>query len=163
MAKVIIVNDNDEIIRYKERATVEATDIYRVSALWVQDSMGNILLAQRSLKKKNSPGKWGPAVAGTNEEGETYESNILKEAEEEIGLKGYAFQKKHKERHLGDHDYFVQIFFLMIDKNIGEFKVQESEVQQVKWFTKKGLLEELKQNPDMFLKSVKDCFDLFNK
>ena len=27
------------------------------------------------------PGKWGPAVAGTVEEGESYEENIIKEAE----------------------------------------------------------------------------------
>jgi hypothetical protein len=30
-----IVNDNDEIIGYKERKEIQTEDIYRISSLWV--------------------------------------------------------------------------------------------------------------------------------
>lgn len=106
--KIIIVDENDEIIKHKERGTLNQSDIYRVSALWIQNSKGEILLAQRSFNKKNHPGKWGPAVAGTNDEGETYESNIVKEAEEEIGLKNISFQKSINQKVEGEHNYFAQ-------------------------------------------------------
>jgi predicted kinase len=85
--RTIIVNDQDQIIGHKEPGTLLKEDIYRVSSLWVTNSKGDILLAQRKFTQKLDPGKWGPAVAGTVDEGETYESNIIKEAEEEIGLK----------------------------------------------------------------------------
>ena len=75
--KIILVNENDEIIGYKERGTLDKEDIYRVSALWIQNSKGEILLAQRSFNKNNNPRKWGPAVAGTNDEGESYESKTF--------------------------------------------------------------------------------------
>ena len=104
--KTIIVNENDEIIGYKGKGTLEKSDIYRVSALWIQNSKGDILLAQRKLTKKHSPGKWGPAVAGTNDEGESYESNIIKETEEEIGLKGYGFKKRDKFRRSEKNNFF---------------------------------------------------------
>ena len=51
-AKIVIVNENDEIIGSKERGTLNQSDIYRVSALWIQNSKGEILLAQRSFNKK---------------------------------------------------------------------------------------------------------------
>ena len=85
--KIIIVDEDDNIIGSKERNSIVSGDIYRVSALLIENSKGEILLAQRALTKKHDPGKWGPPVAGTVEEGETYESNIVKEAEEELGLK----------------------------------------------------------------------------
>jgi isopentenyldiphosphate isomerase len=117
--RVIIVNDQDEIIGYKERGTVQLEDIYRVSALWVTNSQGDILLAQRSFNKKHHPGGWGPAVAGTVDEDESYEENIIKEATEEVGLKDIKPQKSKKVRvtlATGDHNHFTQWFTLVVDK-----------------------------------------------
>lgn len=159
--KIIVVDENDKIIGYKERGTLNQSDIYRVSALWIQDSKGAILLARRKLNKKNDPGKWGPAVAGTNNKGESYESNIIKEAEEEIGLRNHHFQKFDKIRYSGKHNYFCQWFGLVIDKKLEEFTIQKSEVEQIKWFKKDKLLKELDGSPNNFLKSIKDYIDLF--
>ena len=162
-AKIIIVNENDEIIGSKERGTLNQSEIYRVSALWIQNSNGEILLAQRSFNKKNNPGKWGPAVAGTIDEGESYESNIVKEAEEEIGLKNHYFKKSFHHFHDGEHRHFTQWFFALVDKEIEEFTIQEDEVEKIKWFTKEELLNELKNNPDKFLKVIPECVNFFNK
>lgn len=96
--KIVVVNENDEVVGAKKRGTIATDDIYRVSALWITNSNGDVLLAQRALTKKNDPGKWGPAVAGTVEEGETYLGNITKETEEEIGLKDVQFTEGPKWR-----------------------------------------------------------------
>lgn len=161
--KIVIVNENDEIIGHKERGTLNQSDIYRVAALWIQNSKGQILLAQRSFNKKNHPGKWGPAVAGTIDEGESYESNIIKEAEEEIGLKNQKFQKSFHHFRDGEHRHFTQWFFALVDKKIEEFTIQEEEVEKIKWFTREELLSELKNNPDKFLKAIPECVNFFNK
>lgn len=154
--KIIIVNEKDEIIGYKKRAQIKQGDIYRVSSLWIENSQGNVLLAQRAHTKRNDPGKWGPAVAGTVEQGETYESNMLKEAEEEIGLKNFKYKKIEKYRRVGKHNFWAQKYLAIIDKNISEFKIDKKEVEQIKWFTRDELKKEIKQNPNQFLTSIKN-------
>ena len=160
--KILIVNEQDEVIGAKERGTlIDDVDIYRVAALWIQNSKGDMLLAQRAFTKKNDPGKWGPAVAGTVEEGETYESNILKEAEEEIGLTNAKLEISEKRLRLGKHKHFTQWFFAIVDKDISEFTKQDEEVEQIKWFSKEELQKELANNPDQFLGAVKVCAEVF--
>ena len=161
MAKIIIVNENDEMIGLKERAELLPEDIYRVATLWITNSKGNILLAQRSKQKKHDPGKWGPAVAGTVEENETYESNIVKEAEEEIGLSGIDFQVGPKIRKSGDHNFFSQRFMVCVDREISEFKIQKDEVGQIKWFRREDLLKDIEENPDNYLKNANSWTDRF--
>ncbi|MCK5040318.1 MAG: NUDIX domain-containing protein [Candidatus Aenigmarchaeota archaeon] len=160
-AKIIIVDEKDRIINCKERIKLNREEIYRVSALWIKNSNGESLLAQRSFSKKHSPGKWGPAVAGTVEEGETYDSNIKKEAEEELGLKKRLFKKAHKARVKTKYNYFCQWYTATIDRKIEDFKIQKEEVEAIKWFSKEELIEELDRNQKSFLKSIKDCVDWF--
>lgn len=154
--KIPIVDENDNIIEYKDRNDRDFNAIYRVSSLWVTNSKGEILLARRAFDKKHDPGKWGPAVAGTVEEGETYESNIIKEAEEELGLKNIKPTLGAKLRKKTKWNYFTQQFNLLLDKDISDFKVQEKEVAEIKWFTEKGLRKELEEHPDDFLKGIHD-------
>lgn len=149
--RIIIVNDKDEIIGHKERGTLARDDIYRVSALWVTDSKGNILLAQRKFTKTHDPGMWGPAVAGTLDEGETYENNIIKEAEEEIGLKGIRPVVGPRRRESGEYNFFSQWYTLTVDKPADEFTIQEEEVEQVRWISPEELERELVQHPEKYL------------
>ncbi|MDZ4256881.1 MAG: NUDIX hydrolase [archaeon] len=144
------MDENDSILEYKEHSLLKPNDIYRVSSLWVSNSKGHLLFAQRALSKKRDPGKWGPAVAGTVEKGETYEENIYKEAEEEIGLRGVLFQKGPKNRIRGNHQYFCQLFLVSLDQDIGEFHPGK-EVEALRWFSKKELLDGLKKNPSFFI------------
>lgn len=162
-SKIIIVDENDNIINYKERNVLEKEDIYRVSALWITNSKGEILLARRSLIKSHNPGKWGPAVAGTVDEGESYENNIIKEAEEEIGLKNIKPKIGPKIRITGEHNYFGQWYLFEIDKSADEFIIDHSEVEQIKWFLKEDLLKETQDYPDKFLKNMKQQVKLFCK
>jgi isopentenyl-diphosphate Delta-isomerase len=153
--QIIIVNNQDEVIGYKERGAQSKQDIYRVSALWITNSKGDILLAQRKFTKSHDPGKWGPAVAGTLEEGETYESNILKEAEEEIGLKNISPVLGLKRRSTGEHNYFTQWYTLTLDKPARNFTIQEEEVEQVKWFTRKELEKKQLEYPENYFKNLR--------
>ena len=152
--KIPIVDGNDNIIEYRERDNRDTSAIYRVSSLWITDTDGKILLARRAFNKSHDPGKWGPAVAGTVEEGETYEENIIKEAEEELGLKNikpvFGIKKLRKTK----WTYFVQEFLLILPARFDEFKIAKDEIAEVKWFSKKELNKQLKENPDNFLKGI---------
>ena len=155
--KIIIVNEKDEIIDYKERSEKTKEDISRATSLWIENSKGEILLAQRAHTIKFSPGKWGPAAAGTVEEGETYNSNIKKEAEEEIGLKGVEFKKVEKVRIIdGKANFFGQRYEAIVDLPIEAFTLQKEEVETIKWFTKKELKKLVQEKPEDFLSIVHD-------
>lgn len=155
-SKTIIVDEKDNIIGSKERDALETSDIYRVSALWITNSQGEVLLAKRALTKSHSPGKWGPAVAGTVEEGETYYSNIIKEAEEELDLENIQPKTGPKLRVAQDYNYFCQWYLLEIDKPVEEFKIQKQEVEEVKWIPRKELLKRIKEKPENFVEAIKE-------
>ena len=152
--KIPIVDENDKVIEYRERNDLDINDIYRVSSLWITDTDGNILLARRAFDKSHDPGKWGTAVAGTVEEGETYEENILKEAGEELGLKNIRPITGTKKLKENKWNYFVQEFLLTLSVGFDDFKIQKDEVAEVKWFSVEELRKKLKENPDEFLKGI---------
>lgn len=160
-SKILIVDEKDNVIGCKDRDVIEQDDIYRVSALWITNSEGDVLLARRALTKSHDPGKWGPAVAGTVEKGESYEDNIRKETEEEIGLRNITPQTGPKERVSGEHNYFVQWHLVKIDKPENEFIIDKNEVEEVEWFSKEELRQEIKANPDKFLENMKRWIEIF--
>lgn len=153
--RIPIVNEQDEIIGYKDRKDRNLKDIIRVTGLWVKDKENNMLLAQRAFNKKHDPGLWGPAVAGTVEEGETYESNIIKEAKEEIGLVGVKFTLGSKSLRHTSHRYFAQRFTAVVDYDY-PFLKQNDEVEALRWFSKDEFIALLKEKPEMFLPNFKN-------
>lgn len=158
--KIQIVNDQDAIICLKERSELDyKADIYRVSALWLTNTKGQTLLAKRAAVKANDPGKWGPAVAGTIDEGETYDSNIYKEAEEEIGLAGEQFTKGPKTLIRHPRTYFCQWYFVTLDRNVDSFVLQEDEVDELAWIDTEQLKQELKSNPDKYVPAMQQIVD----
>ena len=157
-----IVNANDKVIALKDRADIDyAVDIYRVAALWITNSKGDVLLAQRSKNIHNDAGLWGPAVAGTVEEGETYESNIYKEAEEEIGLRGTQFAKGPKVFVEGSRSYFCQAFTAIVDQDADLFELQVDEVEAVRWFPIQELIRDVQDNPQNYVEKMEDTVKLF--
>ena len=163
--KIAIVDRNDEVIGYKNREDELGDDISRVSALWVYNSKGQSLLAQRALNKKFSPGKWGPAVAGTVEEGETYLSNIIKETKEELGVDvaEEGIEVGDKKLIQGEHLYFRQYYYAKLDLPLEAFTFPEDEVMQIRWVDSDELEKWLSEAPDDFTPSLVDSFHDFLK
>ena len=159
--EIPIVNKNDKIIGYKKRDKIEKNDIYRVAALWITNSKNQILLAKRHRTKIHHPNKWGPAVAGTVEKGETYKTNIIKETFEELGLQNISFTPGPKTETNNGYHHFTQWYFLTIDKKAKDFIIQADEVSRVKWFDIEELKNELKTHPENFLPNMKIYIKLF--
>ncbi|MFZ3009740.1 MAG: NUDIX domain-containing protein [Candidatus Microsaccharimonas sp.] len=161
--QIQVVDKNDTLIGTKERDEIDySSDIYRVSALWLTNPSGQALIAKRAVTKKNSPGKWGPAVAGTLESDETYETNIYKEAQEEIGLKGVPFKEIKKVAILepgNPRHYFCQWYEATVDMPIEAFTRQVSEVDELAWIDVEKLKEEVSQIPEKYLPSMKQVIE----
>jgi isopentenyldiphosphate isomerase len=157
MARIVIVDDTDTVIGAKEYWALEPGDVYRASALWLTNSRGDVLMAQRAFTKIKDPGVWGPAVAGTVDEGESYDDNIVKEIREEIGLEIPLSQLKRgpkiriKNR---PNECFGQWYLYTIDKNAEDFVLQKEEVIQVKWFAPAELLQAVRSRSEEFVYSL---------
>lgn len=156
--KIPIVDENDQVVGYKFKEDLLPGDIFRVTALWVQNSKSQVLIAKRSPLKPIDPLKWGPAVAGTVEEGENYRDNIIQEAKEEIGLTNIDPQADIKFRLYKPNNtsYFCQWFTANIDKPVEDFILQKDEVVQVRWISCSELVAEIKENPDNYVTALKD-------
>ncbi|HET7528782.1 MAG TPA: NUDIX domain-containing protein [Candidatus Saccharimonadales bacterium] len=153
--KIQIVDKNDNLIGAKERTAVDySKDIYRISALWLTNSKGEILLAQRQLTKDKDPGLWGPAAVGTLDEGETYESNMQKEAKEEICLTGIKFKIGPKVFVQKPRFHFCQWYFAVCDWPVDKFKIQKEEVAQLKWVAPADLKDDLKSHPENYVSQM---------
>lgn len=160
MSKIAIVDEKDNIVGYKERLNRNPKDIYRVSCLWITNSQNEILLAQRKLTKKHNPGCWGPAVAGTVEEGESYEENIYKEAKEELGIDKMKFTPDLKFRSKSFYPFFCQVYKVKLDRKINEFQIAQDEVEQIQWFSRDFLLQDCLDHPEKYTPSTPDLIKL---
>lgn len=152
----VLVDENDEILEYRSRHKLNKGDIIRISTLWLVNDQGQILLAKRSLTKKHDPGRWGPAVAGTVEPNETYESNIIKEAAEEIGLKTIKPRLLLKELFTANDGTRRWCSFFGYKYNLPaeKFVIQKEEVDSVKWFDKEFVFKDIKNNPNNYVGSA---------
>lgn len=158
-----VVDEEDVQIGVREREELTTHDTYRASALWLSNAKGEVLIAQRALTKKFAPGRWGCSVAGTLEEGETYESNILKETGEEIGLLITSDDLRVGPKLLiqAQHNHFVQFFFATTDQEI--VTIDPIEVMAVKWISVADLIKDAAVNPDLYSVSLKECVFLLEK
>jgi len=142
--KIILVNEHDEVIGSCLRSEKPRDAISRASAVWIESSQGDILLAQRAWHKKVKPGQWGAAAAGAVELGENYLENALKEIQEEIG---YTLDPSQiidsKKFYISESiaDYFAVIHRAVVDDIDLSELVLEDAVADIKWFSRKEIQE----------------------
>ncbi len=145
---------HDQLVGSKERTAIGRDEIYRVTALWLTNSKGDVLLAKRALKKRQGAGKWGPAVTGTVEKGESYLENMLREIQEELGVVSIQVVPGMKELVERDTTYFLQWFYGKMDEPACNFRIAYEEVAEVRWFTVTELRGALRHTPDLFISAV---------
>ncbi len=167
--KIVLVDEHDNIIWHKYRDEVEhGKDIYRVSVLWIENSKNEVLLAQRAFTKKSNPWARWPAVAGTNDQGESYLNNILKECEEEIWRKiseNNLIKWPHKFSYspTSKRKFFSQRFIAKTDKPLEDFTIQEEEVEKIMRISKPELLNMLKHHPEKFTSNAPEYIPMMIK
>ncbi|MCL2444726.1 NUDIX domain-containing protein [Candidatus Saccharibacteria bacterium] len=150
MTKIVIVDEKDEVIGAKKREEVDENReiIYRVAALWLVNSRGELLVARRAYSKSHHPGRLACSAAGTVEEGESYLENIVKEAEEELGVSGVEFEELFKDFRDGNYRHFTQWYVGRCEWSVEEFKVDEREVAEIFWMKYKDVVKDFEENAD---------------
>lgn len=158
---VTLVNQRDEILGSKERSLLTDNDRWRIVTIWLENSAGDILLAQRSMAKKNNPGKWGPAAAGTVEHGDSYDETAHRELQEELGI-----SLPLRPKGLFMHDSMIgkradMGYVGLTDASAEDFIIQQEEVERVKWIGKEALREDFASRPGEYIMEFAGILEFF--
>lgn len=134
-----------------------------VATLWLVNEDKEILLAQRSYKKENEPGMWGPSVTGRLEPGESVEKALQREVEEELGLMSSDYEPLFLiETDFAHPDGVTRRFYAyyaVIPKSKSNgMRLQESEVEGVAWASLADIQSRMKRNPDELVPSADDIW-----
>jgi len=121
-----------------------------VAVLWLINERGEILMARHAAHMSTDAGVWGPSVSGKVDKGETFNTAVLREAYEELGLAATEISPifLHKETYTDHSDGRKRefgLFYSTVPSNIiKRLRLEANEVSEVKWFKK----SELKQLAD---------------
>ncbi len=134
---------------------------YRVVAVVVQDEQGRTLLQKRSHHVGIDPGLWDISVGGHVDEGTTYETAVMSEMQEEVGLIDVTPEEVGIEFFSYDVadkrlNYFLKLFRVTVSaEQIQQHATQE--VTETKWVTPEDLATLLRDQPDQhahFLRAI---------
>lgn len=134
MELVDIYNDKHKKLNYAKERHSLVKDEYRLSCfIWIINDKDEILIEQRTNFTKKFPNMWGTlgGAALTNEDASTA---ILRELEEELGIKTNKKDIKFIGSHIRTNDY-VEVFILNTNIDINSLKLQKEEVQNALWVT----------------------------
>lgn len=123
-----------------------------IHILMINKDKTKTFIQKRSTQKKLYPNMWDIAVGGHISAGETSLETAERELQEELGLNLKDFDVKKVDRiteQLKNNgvisNEYVTIYLVCGEIDISKIKLQEEEVSEIKWCSKKELNELIKQ------------------
>jgi isopentenyl-diphosphate delta-isomerase type 1 len=156
------VDEQGNVIGKATRAEFHSNPkmIHQVVHSWIFNKEGEILWQQRSMRKATSPGKWDMSCGGHILSGQTADETIIKELEEELGIKNA--EPILVDKYIAGSQYqteLVNLYYIVLDKET-EFTLQEEEVEKVEWIIPKDA-QRMVQNKER--ESTEFIFSQVNK
>ena len=166
-----IVNEKNEIIFQEMKSiTLKKGLWHRTAAICLINNKNQILLQKRAKNKILSPNLWDISVAGHIQAGEEPIQCAIREIEEEIGLQVnlqdlifFNIFKSSKENISNNNsnnnslisNEFKYLYLLNTQiEDSSVFKIQEEEIQELKFIDVKEFEIELKENPNEYTQKV---------
>jgi len=163
--KIIFADENDEQIGVGTREEAWSKGLYvRIVRAIIKDENGRILSQHRSPAKKSYANCWTDSASGHVDEDETYDIAMVREMKEEIGLETPLtfIGKFPTQDKIGDNTIceFNAIYEGKIDSSTN-FKLQESEVSEIKWFEPDELRSLIVKDPTNFTLGFREVIRLY--
>lgn len=151
MDQVVVVNENDEVLEYKERKVVhEQGDWHRGVHVLISNFDGRYLLQRRSEKKDTFPGRWDYSVSEHVNPGENYLETVKRGLSEELGIESSNLKRLAKVKmNYGPQDNMISKVFFAKD-SLNPQKINEEEVAEIGYFSKEELDSNTRNNPNKF-------------
>ena len=149
--------------RTMERGTPVPDNCYRmvVHCIILNKAKDKMIIQKRLPQKHPFPGMWDFSCGGSSISGEVSAQAVQRELSEELGIK-YDFTNERPAFTFNFNVGFNDFYIISIEPELSSLKLQETEVETVKWATR----EEIKQMLDSgefipYRKSLVDfIFDL---
>ena len=137
-----LVDENNNLTgKTEERNFVHEKGLWhREVVVWIMNENREMLLQKRASTKKQEPNKWG-LCAGHIDAGETIETAVLRELEEELGVKAtieeldflkISKSKKDFPNNLKNY-VFYYVYLLKTDWKVEDYKINLEELSEVKY------------------------------
>src|SRR5690554_719597 len=142
---VPLVDDQGKIIGTASRSEVHNGSklLHPVVHMHVINENKSILLQKRPLSKQIQPGKWDTSVGGHISAGENLQQALVKEACEEIGLKGFNSKLLHVYK--WESEVETELVYLFVTYDAKNFSVVSDEVAEVKFWSRAEITKSLGQ------------------
>jgi len=131
---------------------------HRAVHIWIYTPKKELILQLRAKGKQIYPGLWDISAAGHVSAGEDSTVSALREIEEEIGLKvrkeDLNFLKIKKIKGVYNdvrNNEFCYVYFLKYSGDISKLKLQEEEVEEIRFISFDNFEKELKTNPEKYV------------
>ncbi len=136
-----------------ERGTKVPAGYYRlVVHVCVFGSDGRLLIQKRQPFKNGWSGMWDLTAGGSALAGDSSQQAASRELKEEIGL-DYDLTGVRPAMTIYFDGGFNDIYTINLDVDLDSLKLQETEVEQVKWATEEEILEMLRNKEFVLYKS----------
>lgn len=133
-----LVNEKGEIIGKAPRSVCHSDKsmLHPVVHLHVINNRGEVYLQKRPMHKIQ-PGKWDTAVGGHISFGESIETALMREAEEEIGITG--FKPKLVANYVWESDIERELVFCFVTHHEGAININKEELTDGRFWSYKEL------------------------
>ncbi len=160
--KVAVVDRDNTVVGYQYRDELGESHIWRIICVWIENNKGEVLLQQRSLKKKLGAGKWTCAVEGTVEVDDSYEDTAKREIEEEIGLNDFQLVLAKRLYYKASYgERIAQGYKVICDWPLAKFTPQAEEVETLAWVSREKVIKEIKAGNTKYPISAKIWLEMF--
>ena len=148
-----IVDSQDRVIGQRYRSEVHQLGLrHRSVHLFAFNTECELFLQKRSMSKDYSPGKWDSSASGHVDAGEDYDSCVVREAREELGVKLTEPPKKLFKLNACPQTE-QEFVWLYSSQHNGPFRLHPEEISDGNWFTMGQIDQWMKTKPADFASS----------
>lgn len=156
-----IVNHDGKIVGKAPRRAVHGNPqlLHPVVHIHVFNKNGQLFLQKRAKNKDVQPDKWDTSVGGHVSSGESIETALAREAEEELGIKNAQFQPLY--RYVMKNNFESELVYTFRTKHNGPFKINKDEISYGRFWK----IKEIKNNigKGIFTPNFEQEFELLEK
>lgn len=156
-----IVDDKDIVIGRDTRARVHAQGhLHRSSHIMLFNSLGEVFVQLRSMRKDSGAGLWDISAAGHVDSGESYIECAVRELHEELGIVVLAEELKEIGTLAPDSRTgmeFTKVYCLSSDQQL---VLQDEEIDEGRWLTPDALVAWLDSEGEQFTDAFKMIWPL---
>lgn len=141
-----VVTEDGTTIEIRPRAEIHGNPslLHKVIHVLVSDGKNGLLLQKRSIKKDVAPGRWDTSVGGHVNPGESIREALIREMEEELGIKPEHPQFLYTYIHSNPYETELVYTFHCIHK--GSVRFNRDEIDEVRFWSIDEIRENLGKN-----------------